>query len=225
MRCTARGTPFRWQIRAALESSRRARRLVGRGPQQRGERRRAQLLDATLRVIASRGLTAVTHRSVAAEAGIPSGTTTYYFASKDELIEACLQHAADEEIAELEARAAQIDPAALAPAQWAAELVEWLSDELRGRARQRLLARYQLQLEAAHRPQLGAIYDRWTRAAFRLAERLLAAAGSEAPAADAVIVLAAVDGMRLNQLSRPEGSLSPRALRPVLERLMARLLS
>jgi DNA-binding transcriptional regulator YbjK len=196
-----------------------------RGPQRRGERRRAQLLDAAMRVIGEQGLTAVTHRSVAAAAGVPAGTMTHYFASKDELVEACFQHAADEEIAELQARADRIDPAALSPAEWAAELADWLTGELHGRPRLRLRARYQLQLEAAHRPRLAAIYDRWTRAAFALAERLVAAAGSDSPAADAVIVLAAVDGMRLNQLSRPGAALPPDSLRPVLERLMARQLS
>ena len=38
--------------------------------QARGTRRRAELLDATVRLIARAGVAAVTHRAVAAEAGV-----------------------------------------------------------------------------------------------------------------------------------------------------------
>lgn len=192
----------------------------------RGERRRRELVDATLRVIADQGIRAVTHRSVAAEAGLPLAATTYYFASKEELIAACLRHAATEEIAELERRAAAVDLSALSPEAWADGLIEWLDAELGDAARPRLVARYQLQLEAAHSPELRELYNAWTVAAFGFAEALLAAAGSRQPAADAAIVLAAVDGMRFNALSRGGDPRSPAgALRPVLTRLMERLLA
>lgn len=193
-------------------------------PATRGERRRRELIEATLRVIADQGIRAVTHRSVAAEAGLPLAATTYYFASKEDLISACLRHAATAEIAELERRVEAVDPAALSPEEWADGLIDWLEEELGEAARPRLVARYQLQLEAAHQPELGALYESWTVAAFRFAETLLSAAGSPQPAVDAAIVLAAVDGMRFNALSR-SGQTSVGLLRPVLVRLMDRLLA
>ena len=52
----------------------------------KGERRRRSLLEATLRVIARGGVEAVTHRRVAAEAGVSHGTTTYHFASREDII-------------------------------------------------------------------------------------------------------------------------------------------
>lgn len=191
----------------------------------RGERRRRALLEGALRVIGRDGIRAVTHRSVAAEAGVPLGATTYYFSSKDALIEACLRHAAAREVEGIEERLAGADPAAMAPAAWAAAVADWLGEALEGDARLALVARYQLQLEAAHRPALREVYDEWTRSVFRLAERMLAAAGSPRPAVDAAIVLAAVDGMRLNQLARAEGGGAVGSLRPALERLMDRLLA
>ena len=48
---------------------------------QKGERRKDEILAATLRLIGARGADAVTHRAVAEEAGVPLSATTYYFAS------------------------------------------------------------------------------------------------------------------------------------------------
>ncbi|MBM3141339.1 MAG: TetR family transcriptional regulator, partial [Chloroflexi bacterium] len=61
----------------------------------RSEFKRRSILDAVLRVVADGGAEAVTHRRVAAEAGVPLGSTTYYFASRDDLLrEAFRRHAA-----------------------------------------------------------------------------------------------------------------------------------
>ena len=49
--------------------------------------RREEILRAALRLIGSRGMHHVTHRDVAAEAGVPLGSTTYYFATKEELLQ------------------------------------------------------------------------------------------------------------------------------------------
>ena len=48
--------------------------------------RREQILEAALRVIGRSGRQAVTHRAVAEEAGVPLGSTTYYFDSRDDLL-------------------------------------------------------------------------------------------------------------------------------------------
>src|SRR5215470_4689909 len=48
--------------------------------------RREAILDAALALIAERGTEQLTHRSVAEAAGVPLGSTTYYFTSRDELV-------------------------------------------------------------------------------------------------------------------------------------------
>jgi AcrR family transcriptional regulator len=50
------------------------------------EQRRAELLDATARLIARSGIGAATMRAVAAEAGWTTGALTHYFADKRELL-------------------------------------------------------------------------------------------------------------------------------------------
>ena len=50
------------------------------------EERRAEVLDATWRVIATRGLDAATVRQIAKEAGVSSGVLAHYFADKDDIL-------------------------------------------------------------------------------------------------------------------------------------------
>ncbi|KQX74914.1 TetR/AcrR family transcriptional regulator [Aeromicrobium sp. Root472D3] len=58
--------------------------------QERSRQRRGELLAAAIELFAEGGARAITHRAVAARAGLPSATTTYYFESIDELIREAL---------------------------------------------------------------------------------------------------------------------------------------
>ena len=51
-----------------------------------GQARRAALLEAAVEVIAEQGVAGATHRAVAARAGMPTSTTSYFFSSLDELM-------------------------------------------------------------------------------------------------------------------------------------------
>jgi AcrR family transcriptional regulator len=58
--------------------------------QGRSRQRRDELLAATIELFAEGGSRAVTHRAVARRAGLPPATTTYYFASIQELLREAL---------------------------------------------------------------------------------------------------------------------------------------
>jgi TetR/AcrR family transcriptional regulator, regulator of biofilm formation and stress response len=58
--------------------------------QERSRLRRDELLAAAIELFAEGGSRAITHRGVAARAGLPPATTTYYFESIDELIREAL---------------------------------------------------------------------------------------------------------------------------------------
>ncbi len=195
----------------------------GDGIRRRGDRRRQELVEATLRVIGREGARAVSHRSVAAEAEVPLGSTTYYFSSKDDILTQTLQFAARTEIETLERQVDELEPSTLRPEAWVEFLLDWLDRQLRGEARLRLVALYSLQLEAVHRPELRAIYEEWTFATVRLAQRLLQRAGAPDPASVAPMFVAAVDGLRHNQLATRDAGLSRRAAHPVVEQLVHRL--
>lgn len=50
------------------------------------EQRRAELVEATWRIVSTVGLDAATMRNVAAEAGFSNGAMKCYFATKDDLL-------------------------------------------------------------------------------------------------------------------------------------------
>ena len=57
-----------------------------RASRERGERTRAKIVEAVERVIARDGVRGVTHRAVAAEAGVNLSLTTYYFVDRYDLV-------------------------------------------------------------------------------------------------------------------------------------------
>jgi AcrR family transcriptional regulator len=59
--------------------------------QERSRQRREELLTAAISLFAEGGSRAVTHRAVARRAGLPPATTTYYFASIDDLLRDALR--------------------------------------------------------------------------------------------------------------------------------------
>ncbi|MFH8986262.1 TetR/AcrR family transcriptional regulator [Streptomyces varsoviensis] len=53
--------------------------------------RRQRIVDAAISVVSERGIDGLSHRSVAAAADVPLGSTTYHFATLDDLLIAALQ--------------------------------------------------------------------------------------------------------------------------------------
>lgn len=81
--------------------------------QERSRQRRDALLRSALDLFVEGGSRAVTHRAVAAAAGLPAATTTYYFATIDDLLREALTHHIDQWTATMEGFA-DADPATLA---------------------------------------------------------------------------------------------------------------
>ena len=192
--------------------------------QPRGERRRATLLDATLRVIARDGPAAASHRAVAAEAGVPLGSTTYYFESREQMLLAALRHAADAEVSRIERRLRELDAGRLDPAGWRRAVVDWALQEVSSQRAHLLIARHQLRLEALRSPELRAVYGTWTGASLALVETLLRRAGSPYPEADAAVLVAAIDGVTLNAIVLLKGARRRALVRAVVGQAMDRLI-
>ncbi|MFB7636647.1 TetR/AcrR family transcriptional regulator [Streptomyces sp. NPDC056149] len=55
--------------------------------------RRQRIIDAAIEVVGERGIAGLSHRAVAAAADVPLGSTTYHFASLDDLLVAALRQA------------------------------------------------------------------------------------------------------------------------------------
>jgi len=121
------------------------------GRRLRGARRRAQLIDAAVRVIARDGVAGLTHRSVAAESGIPKSAATYHFTSLDELLTAALRADTEQLVAALPTPAVDGDVALLAE-----ELVRFVQQH-----RDRVIVGYELYLLATRRPALRPAVGYW----------------------------------------------------------------
>ena len=186
----------------------------------RGAARREALLDAVLQVVADEGVDAVTHRRVAEVAGLPLASTTYWFESKEHLLTAALERAAERDIERLQAFIREDPTGAADPLERAVGAILDPVEDAGPTSRSLLLATYALMLEAARRPELRDATMRWTEAYWEALTPLLAAAGSRDPRSHAELLLAGVDGLLVTQLATGDDSdLAPR-LRQLAEALV-----
>ncbi|KKO72001.1 TetR/AcrR family transcriptional regulator [Kerstersia gyiorum] len=70
--------------------------------------RRDRLVDAALSIMLAQGVQGVSHRAVAAEAGVPLGSTTYYFRDLDALLIASIERLTQRRRIEMETWSADI---------------------------------------------------------------------------------------------------------------------
>jgi DNA-binding transcriptional regulator YbjK len=124
----------------------------------RGDERRGQIAAAVIEVIAEHGVRGVTHRRVAQAAGVPLGSTTYYFATLDDLLLAGLELAAERNLHLLE----KIAPAIAAGVPLEQALAN-LGAELISTDRALYIAENELYLAAMRTPALQATARQWCR--------------------------------------------------------------
>jgi DNA-binding transcriptional regulator YbjK len=180
----------------------------------RGAARREALLDAVLWVVAEVGVDAVTHRRVAEVAGLPLASTTYWFESKEHLLTAALERAAERDIERLRAFLDDAPDPASDPISLVVRAILGPVEDSAQTSRAWLLATYALILEAARRPALRDVSMRWTDAYLEALSPLLGVAGSRDPRSDAALLLAATDGLLVEQLASDDSSdLAPRLRR------------
>lgn len=116
--------------------------------------RRSALVDAAIEVLARGGARGLTFRAVDVEAGVPKGTASNYFASRDELLNQ-VGHRVYERLIPDEATAAQM-VAGPPTRERTAELVRLVVKRVAA-FRTGFLALLELRLEATRRPELRAV--------------------------------------------------------------------
>lgn len=188
------------------------------------ESRRDTIIAATLRLLRAGGPRAVTHRAVAEEGGVPLAATTYYFSSKEELMEEALRRIAGEEVDRLSARSRQLIAAGAGNDLTADGLADLLAEALRGEEEGEL-PKFEIYLEAARRPALRSACAHWLDAFCELAEAALQIAGTADPAGASRVLVAGIDGMFVHKLARGERPYPDSAMRGDLGRLVRGLLA
>lgn len=118
-----------------------------------------RIARAAIAVVAKHGVERVTHRLVAAEAGVPLGSTTYHYATLDDLLAAAVRIAGQDSTDRVRAWDATL------PAD--ADLASELADQARyvlTEDREQAVVDYALYVAAMHRPQMRAASLGWDKA-------------------------------------------------------------
>jgi DNA-binding transcriptional regulator YbjK len=166
----------------------------------RNPERRAQLLDAAIRLLAHEGARGLTHRAVDDESGSPRGTAANYFRTRQALFLGLVERIAERVSFTEAAEIARTTRAA--SAQTTAEYLRASRDRLLG-DRDLAIAYFEVRLEAMRRPEINEIVGDWMRASVRaeveFAESQGFAGGPEARA----LFHYAIEGMVLDELTVP----------------------
>jgi DNA-binding transcriptional regulator YbjK len=178
--------------------------------------RRQALTDAAINLLAASGVHGVTHRAVEKEAGLPTGTASNYFRSREALLVAAAERV-------IELHLADMDQAAGHQTAGGANLVEMLTESLLAAAttlRHRYLAIFELQLEAVRRPALAAALAGLQEVAVRFTAEYHDQLGLKI-AREKVPALIALYGSALFALvSAPAGSVTRSAVEDIVDTMV-----
>lgn len=185
--------------------------------QQRGRERLDAIVEATLAIVQVEGMEGVTHRRVADAAGVPLAATTYYFGSKEELMQAAMGR--------LIAREAEIfrqlaDAVTTGGSMTVEEGVRALVDYQTYLLRERRLAQFaefELYLRVARTTPGTPHLQGWPAAFREVAEAALGALGAEHPHRDGHALVALIHGLTLHALTAPDPEMfAEEVMAPVL---------
>jgi DNA-binding transcriptional regulator YbjK len=170
--------------------------------------RRDELLDAAISVLGEHGMHGLTHRAVDAAAGLPAGSASNYFRTRDALLSAVVERFAARERANWDEIAASVCPTT---PQELARAMSMFAQDATGPRRTLTLARYAILVEAGIHPSLraqltvtGARVNAWFTNWLRIA-------GSTDPERDAPIIMNHWTGIVLHQLANPDPAFEPAA--------------
>nr|CEL20328.1 Transcriptional regulator, TetR family [Kibdelosporangium sp. MJ126-NF4]CTQ97553.1 Transcriptional regulator, TetR family [Kibdelosporangium sp. MJ126-NF4] len=181
--------------------------------------RRNEILIGAVSVLARGGPRALTHLSVDTAAELPKGSTSNHFRTRDALIQGVLGHLVKTEqslLADLLGRVeGVVDREAFA--RRLTDMVLYMTEQ----ARELTLARRAIFLEAAWRPEIADQILGWSVRYWQLGGRWLDRLGSPDAEGHARILLACLDGLIAEVLTRPLPQLDiQRATRLIVDGLL-----
>ncbi|MGW7368505.1 TetR/AcrR family transcriptional regulator [Streptomyces sp. NPDC054841] len=167
----------------------------------RNPERRIALVDAAIEVLAREGARGLTFRAVDSQAGVPAGTASNYFASRDDLF----TQAGARIHVRMTPEPAQVDEA-MRPAptrELYVELMQWLVRRM-AEERTGYLAMLELRLEATRRPALQAELNRAIRADLDANRRFHLDSGLPGDADTFLALYLAMTGLLLEHFTLPD---------------------
>ena len=160
--------------------------------------RRDELADAGLRVLARAGARGLTHRAVDAEAGVPTGTCSNYFRSRNQLLHALAEriyHRIGPSQERLDVLARPEPTMDLL-----VEYIRYIVERTTG-APELTLALFELRLEASRNRELADILGPTLQEAYRQDVAFSRERGLPGGALEIALLHFAIDGLLLDQLT------------------------
>ena len=168
--------------------------------------RRTTILDAAIEVVGATGIGGLTHRAVDARAGLPAGSTSNHFRTKDALLLGLVDRFGERELQAWERLVGEDVP--LTPEELAGLLGRVAVEQARS-LRALALTRYAILVEAAHRPL---VQERLREAGARVDSyfaRWLRAVGSSRAEEDFDLLANYLAGVVLHELAHPTRDFDP----------------
>ena len=164
--------------------------------------RRLQLLDAALHVIADDGLKGLTHRAVDRRAGLPEGSCSAYWRTRNALEAALTEYVAASLLADVDGLTEKISACADDDEQAAVSatlelFLRWLDQ------RELLVARLELTMAATRDADLAQLLADHRARLVAIVESIMTATGKDHGAARAEALVASYDGILLSALLQP----------------------
>lgn len=164
--------------------------------------RRRTLLDAALHVIADEGLKGLTHRAVDRHAGLPEGSCSAYWRTRNALQAALTEYVAASLLADVDGLADQIrdcgpDDEQASVAATLELFLLWLDQ------RELLVARLELTMAATRDDELAQLLADHRARLIGIVEEIMTAAGKDRGEARAEALVASYDGILLAALLQP----------------------
>ncbi|BBZ53980.1 TetR/AcrR family transcriptional regulator [Mycolicibacterium phocaicum] len=183
------------------------------------EDRRTVVAEAAIAALATRGARGLTHRAVDQLAGLPEGSTSYYFRTRAALLQACAEHLVartQRELGPALEERAQLTLQELA-ALAAQAVCAWTAE-----GGLLVLARHELLLESARQPEIHQTLTAASGYLQKWLEDRIAELGLPAAPARAAELIACLDGIALAAAvaGQPDGDAVGRSVTRVVNGLL-----
>jgi DNA-binding transcriptional regulator YbjK len=163
--------------------------------------RRAQILDAAIDILVEVGIGGLTHRQVDDRAGVPAGTTSNYFRTRQALIEATAARTVDLHWQRVEVLQSAIGPMTRDALR---ALMTRMLAEPDEQARRYTLARFELFIEGTRRPELRPFLKELQAAAVKSARVIFEAAGFDPTVEQMEQLSRLINGFAFSNLTIPD---------------------
>jgi hypothetical protein len=180
---------------------------------------RARLVaDTAITVLAEQGSRGLTHRAIDRAAGLPEGSTSNLFRTRDALLAATLRRQVERE---MEMYATMPAPESIADidsaARWMAALIHAFTSADNSEL---VSARYELFLEGQRRPTFRKLLDEVRDNFILMVDELLGRLGLERGKRNSMAVLVTLDGLSANQVFHRTSTLSEAEIKSQLAHLL-----